>query len=314
MEGVETMFKNKLEFKGAVIGTLLGDASLVKRESGSTYLKVTHCKKDQDYLYYKSNVLNWLNETKCSEGTAKLKGKEYSYVVASTKSHPLYASLHEHMYYEGRKTVNEHVMKCLTPLGLALWYQDDGTFAGEQGYRCPFICSHNFNQTENELLSRMIFKKFGITFRVLRKNIKDKTYFWLRLKRNDKEKFFDIIKPYVQECMIRKVDDSYYISDKKYFKKLIVQCEICKKEIEINAKSQRNICEECHLDQRMKGHQKYYDEMKKDREFECIQCGKTFIRKPGRQTLHCCKTCSGKTHSNLWKDKRSNAHSMNVKI
>ncbi|MFO7881195.1 MAG: hypothetical protein R6U52_01490 [Kosmotogaceae bacterium] len=308
------MFKNKLEFKGAIIGTLLGDASLIKRESGSSYLKVTHCKKDQEYLYYKANILNWLNKTKCSEGISKLNGKEYPYVVATTKSHPLYSSLYEHMYYNGHKTVNEHIMKCLTPLGLALWYQDDGTFAGEQGYRCPYICSHAFNQTENELLSRMIFKKFGITFRVLRKNVKDKTYYWLRLRRKDREKFFEIIKPYIQECMKRKIDDKYYISDKKYFEKAFIKCAICKKEIEINAKSQRTICEECQLSQRNDGHQKYYEEKKKDRKFTCIQCGKTFIRKPGKNTVHCSRKCSGITHSNLYKNKRSNAHSTNVKI
>ena len=34
-------------------------------------------------------------------------------------------------FHDGRKTVTEHVMKCLTPLGLALWYMDDGTLAGK---------------------------------------------------------------------------------------------------------------------------------------------------------------------------------------
>jgi hypothetical protein len=301
------MFKNKLEFKGAVIGMTLGDASIVKRDSGTCYFITTHAKKDEEYVFYKAKMLNWLNETKCADGVSKLNGKEYPYVVARTLIHPFYASLHEHMYHDGRKTVNEHVMKCLTPLGLALWYQDDGTLAGEMGYRCPYICSHNFNQTENELLARMIHKKFGITFRVVKKNVKDKTYFWLRLRRKDRDNFFDIIKPYVCDCMIRKIDPSYYISDEKYNASKVVYCKDCNKELNVNYRSDAKICEECHLKIRMKGQKEFYNDKKKEREFKCIQCNEVFIRKPGKNTKHCSKKCSGITHSNMWKNKRSNA-------
>ena len=222
------MFKNKLEFKGAIIGMVLGDATIVKRESGSCHLQFAHKKADEEYVQYKVKILNWLNETKMGTGISRLNQKEYPYVSGRTLTHPFYASLHEHFYFQKRKTVNEHIMKCITPLGLALWYCDDGTLAGEVGYRCPFLCTHNFNQTENELLSRMIFKKFGITFRVIKKNVKEKTYFWLRLKREDRDKFFEIIKQYVPECMKRKIDISYYTSDTQYsdlsINKICIDC------------------------------------------------------------------------------------------
>ena len=301
------MFKNKLEFKGAVIGMTLGDASIIKRESGSCYFKTTHAKKDEEYVFDKSRMLGWLNETKCSDGISKLNGREYPYVVARTLTHPFYSSLYEHMYFDGRKTVNEHVMKCLTPLGLPLWYQDDGTLSGEMGYRCPYICSHNFNQTENELLARMVHKNFGVTFRVIKKNVKEKTYFWLRLRRKDRDSFFEIIKPYISKCMLRKIDPDYYDSDEKYSDKKKIVCESCGNEFDINVRSVATICRECHLKRRVEGHQMFYKEKEEDRKFNCVQCNEVFIRKPGKETIHCSKSCSGKTHSNLWKNKRSNA-------
>jgi len=212
------MFDNRLEFKGAVIGMVLGDGCIPKLMEGrnTQHLQLAHRSADREYAEYKKSLLSFLNETKITESSNTANGITYPCVVVRTLSHPFYNSLYEHMYYDGRKTVTEHVMKCITPLGLALWYMDDGILAGEMGWRNPFICSHNFNQVENELMCRMIHKKFGITFRAIKKNVKDKTYYWMRLRRKDRDKFFDIIREFVPECMRRKIDPSVKNVIKKY--------------------------------------------------------------------------------------------------
>ena len=233
------MFENRLEFKGAVIGMVLGDATIAHRERKTAHLQFSHRKADEDYVKYKVKMLNWLNETKYVESSTKAKGITYPCVVGRTLSHPFYTSLGQHMYYDGRKTVNEHVMKCLTPLGLALWYCDDGTLAGEVGFRNPFLCTHNFNQVENELLARMVHKKFGVTFRVTTKNTKNGTYYWLRLRRKDREAFFDIIKEFIPKCMERKISPDFYKSDEKYH--IVETPEECKTCGELFLKKQRSI-------------------------------------------------------------------------
>lgn len=297
------MFENKLEFKGAVIGMVLGDGCLPKGRK-TTHLQMSHKAADKKYIEMKAKMLEYLTEVKIYEGISTLNEKEYPYISARTLSHPFYNSLYEHMYYDGRKTVDEHVMKCLTPLGLALFYLDDGVFQSEQGVRNPYICSHNFNKVENELMCRMIHKKFGITFRTINKNIGGKSYYWMRLRRKDTEKFFDIIRKYVPECMKRKIDASLYESDEKYRRKEFRHCNKCGNEFDVVFSSQALTCKVCQLKSMREGHRLYYDEKVKVRETKCIQCGKVFYRKPGKNTSHCSKTCSGISHSSFWKNKR----------
>lgn len=225
------MFSNRLEFKGAVIGMILGDGCIPTLREGrkTQHLQLAHRLADKEYAEYKTSLLGYLNETKMINSSNTVKGITYPCVVVRTLSHPFYNKLSDHMYYDGRKTVTEHVMKCLTPLGLALWYMDDGTLAGEMGWRNPFICSHNFNRAENELMCRMVHKKFGITFRTIKKNVKEKTYYWMRLRRKDRDRFFDIIREFVPDCMKRKIDPDIYVNDKRYKKKSEYICKGCKK-------------------------------------------------------------------------------------
>jgi DNA-directed RNA polymerase subunit RPC12/RpoP len=303
------MFKNRLEFKGAVIGMMLGDGCIPSLTKGRKTQYFTSCSKlaDKEYAEFKRDILSYLNETKITESSTTLNNKVFPNVIVRTLSHPFYNKLYEHMYYDKRKTVTEHVMKCLTPLGLALWYMDDGVLAGEMGWRNPFICSHAFNQVENELLCRMIHKKFGVTFRTIKKNSNGKTYYWMRLRRKDRDKFFDIIREYVPSCMLRKIDPSFYENDKNYTDLKKVTCVTCSKEFEVKKFSIAKNCHSCNEKSLRKSHVKYYDEKKENRKFNCLQCSKEFTRKPGKLTMHCSKICSGKTHSKMWKNKRSDA-------
>ncbi|OHB70661.1 MAG: hypothetical protein A2W23_02610 [Planctomycetes bacterium RBG_16_43_13] len=301
------MFNNKLEFKGAVIGTLLGDACIPTPTRKITcHLQLSHKKADEEYLNMKVNMLRYLTEVTVKEYDQKLDDKIYPQVSARTRSHPFYNSIYDHMYYQGRKTVDEHVLKCLTPLGLALWYFDDGTLAGEMGWRNPYICSHNFNKIENELLCRMVHKRFGVTFRTVKKNIKDKTYYWMRLRRKDREKFLNIVAPFAPQCMRRKIDPLFYENDEKYREEHEMSCEICSKSFIANTHSIAKNCKECNQKILRQEHRFHYDTLAKQRVSKCIQCDKTFEKRPGKKTVHCSRKCSGKSHSSFWENKRSN--------
>lgn len=223
---------------------VLGDACIPRLAPGrvTQHLQFSHRKADEEYAAMKAKLLGWLNETKMIDSSSTVKGKTYPCVVVRTLSHPFYNSLYEHLYHDGRKTVTEHAMKCLTPLGLALWYMDDGVLAGEMGFRNPFLCTHNFNQVENELMCRMIHKKFGITFRTIRKNTKQGTYYWMRLARGDRDKFFDIIREFVPECMKRKINPDHYENDKNYQNTTRQTCVWCNKEFDRNVLSNKTHC------------------------------------------------------------------------
>jgi len=238
MEGVTTMFSNKLEFKGAVIGMLLGDACIPKVQRGlNASLRIGHSIKQKDYLMHKKKILSMLTECRIYEPNIIVKDKEYQTITLDTRVHPFYTKIREHFYHEGRKTVDEHVLKCLTPHGLALWYQDDGCLTNHEDFLTPFLCTHGFNKVEVEMLARMLQKKFGLQWRLR----KDKQYYALRLRRMDRQPFFDLIAPYMHESMMYKIRSD---GKEPIFKDhIILKCKQCNKDFEVPYKSRnRKYC------------------------------------------------------------------------
>lgn len=229
---------------------LLGDGCIPKVQRGTNaYFRIGHSIKQKEYLMHKKEILDFFTHCRVYEGIAKLKGKEYGTISLDTRVHPFYTKLREHMYFQGRKTVDEHVLKCLTARGLAYLYQDDGCLIDHEGFLTPFICTHNFNKVEVELIARFLQKKFGLQFRTR----KDKEYYSLRLRRMDREKFFDLIKPYVHESMMYKLrDDGKRATG--YGTTLEVKCLKCRKEFTVPFRERtRKYCScECYQNSKVK--------------------------------------------------------------
>jgi hypothetical protein len=225
------MFSNKLEFKGAIIGMLLGDGCIPKLQGRSKecFLVVNHSIKQEDYLMHKKDLLFWLTECKVYKQDLTVKGNEYQAVRLQTRSHPFYTKLRAHFYHEGRKTVDEHLLKCLTVQGLALWYQDDGCLLNHEDFLTPYLCTHNFNKTEVELIARMLQKKFGLQWRLR----KDKQYYALRLRRMDREDFFKLIAPFVHKSMQYKIRSDGIDCHEGYGKKVTLTCAHCSQDFEV---------------------------------------------------------------------------------
>lgn len=217
---------------------LLGDGSLPKpqKETHGVLMKITHAMDQKEYNLWKKSLLEYLTECRWVEDERNGEGQNVCRVI--TRKHPFYKSLREHLYHNGKRTVDEHVMKCLSPLGLALWYQDDGTIQLGNRSMTPMICSMAYNKVENEMMARMLHKKFGITFRVNKTTQKYKgekrTYYFLRLRVKDRQKFFDIIKPYMHETMMYKMDTSRDCHNPKPLKeKIHKNCIVCGKEFSV---------------------------------------------------------------------------------
>lgn len=206
-EGATTMFESRKEFKGAVIGMVLGDGYLPKMTEAmkNTSLSIRHGIAQKDYAEYKADFLRWLTsvDVKEREQSFQYKDGAQRIIDVRTKTHPIYTKLRNRFYYINRKTVTEHLMKCLTPLGLALWYQDDGSLVYHGGYQEVYINSQNFNLTEQELMARHLQKQFGLQFRV---NRSQSNYYSLRLRRKDRALFIDLIGEFVAPSMRYKVE------------------------------------------------------------------------------------------------------------
>lgn len=216
-EGVETMyfekdstqFDTRVEFKGFIIGCVLGGNSLgMYGEMRTANFTASHAISQKDYCKTKAKLASYLTKIRYDEND--------KYAVFQTMTHPFYTKLRDHFYFGDRVSFDEHVMKLLTPLGLAMWYQNDGNYSHEKknkSYYLPVVrlCSRfGDSKVENEFLQYWLKKRFGIAFKIHSNVTYGKRYWMLRLRRMEEiEKFMDLVKPWIVESMKYKTPDGY---------------------------------------------------------------------------------------------------------
>jgi recombination protein RecA len=106
-----------------VLGSLMGDGNLSPNRRGrsGTRFRMGHGAKQAEYLDWKVSLLGNVPNSR----TVNAKGA----VFADFTPLPELAELQETVYFgDGKKHLTWDYLKSLTPLALAVWYMDDGSF------------------------------------------------------------------------------------------------------------------------------------------------------------------------------------------
>ena len=106
-----------------ILGSLMGDGNLSPNRRGrsGTRFRLGHGAKQAAYLDWKVSLLGNID---CSR-TTNAKGA----VFADFTPLPELAELYDAVYFgDGKKHLSWDYLKALTPLALAIWYMDDGSF------------------------------------------------------------------------------------------------------------------------------------------------------------------------------------------
>lgn len=232
---------------------IMGDGYITKSKGErNSYFSICHSLEQKPYTLHKKQVLEYLTSTRFYDDQPNGVDGAYRRCRLDTKSHPIYTALRGHLYHNGRKTVTEHALKCLTPQGLAYWYMDDGCLSNHENFDQPTLCTHGFNLVENELIAKFLAKKFGIEWR-LRKDSRKwkgelKTYYSLSLRRKDREKFFELIKHFIIDSMLYKITPKTSTIAVRLGEKLKLICHECKNEFEKEFKNRNDACKYCSQD------------------------------------------------------------------
>lgn len=196
-----------------IIGSILGDASLVKmHKNGGTVFKITHCLKQQDYLKYKWGFLKE-NASTIKEyfyTDKRLKVPFYSNKTFYTKSS---TSLNEmfNNWYRPKKRIYKPDLFKLNPLGLSIWYCDDGYLSKDGG--C-FLCTNSFPIEDLKIIQLFFKEKFNIIV-----NIYTKLHL-IYFPKKESFKFQKLILPYIIDSMKYKIHKSLLNSVKQENSKL----------------------------------------------------------------------------------------------
>ena len=208
MESVKNL--NKYELMSAINWMILGDGSLTKPPRGQSRLEVSHT-EHTDYLLWKKTIIENITNADIKDISPSKTGysDKWSERLRS-KTHPIFSKLRSRLYGTfGRKAIDLHALKLLTPMGLAILYQDDGSYAysKSRGYTDRNVLIHTlaFGEVENDALARVITKASGLIFRVNRVKKSSGFKYRLRLRTKDIDKFFDWIYPYIVPSMLYKL-------------------------------------------------------------------------------------------------------------
>jgi len=197
------------DVKQVLLGTILGDAHLSKHSKNASY-SCGHSPKQKDYLYWVAKVLNQNFKIRISFYNRK-KHNQKIYIV-STPCSPVLTNLHNIFYKKSEKpnrkwekVVNPEILEQLDPLGISVWYCDDGTYTVRD--KSCTLMTQGFTYNENLILKDYFLKKWDIKC-VVQKDYRkshNKAYYRLFFHTQEAFKFLTLIKDFVPESMTYKL-------------------------------------------------------------------------------------------------------------
>jgi hypothetical protein len=211
-EGVTTMTINSIDelmkdpkhLVAVTAWIVLGDGNInIPAKGNNGFIQVFHKESSEDLIRMKQLILSKITGVTVTKYFHSKYGT-YNWQLR-TSCHPLFTKLKQKLYLDGRKTLSEQVIKSLSPLCLAILYQDDGRYNASKS--TISINKPLFSELELEMLAKHIVDTFGIIFRVRRScKLKDGSIgHEMGLRISDKDRFFDLIRPYVVSSMLYKV-------------------------------------------------------------------------------------------------------------
>lgn len=186
------------EEEQVILGSLLGDGYFF--HGNGNYLILEQGIKQLDYLIWKGKKLERLNAKFYQYFKwNSVKQRMTTYNQIRTQSLLILKDLKNLFYINGKKVLPEEEIKKLGPLGLAIWYLDDGNFS-DNIVKISTFC---FTEKEIKFLITVLKKNFNIEG-VLKQH--KKYGYFIQLYKEDTQKLFKIIKPYVIPQMRYKIN------------------------------------------------------------------------------------------------------------
>ena len=184
-----------------LVGSILGDGCVYTGKAKNPCYYIKQCKKNKSYLFWLYEELRNL----CPSSPKQRRDNEQWYFYSSRLE--ILKPLRKVFYGDGRKRIPEEINNLLvSPLSLAIWYMEDGTLDYREKDHCAFSLTVNcFTVKEVKLLSLVLENNFGIVSTVQNPLCRGKRYPKLYIGARGRERFLNLIEPYVHKCFVYKL-------------------------------------------------------------------------------------------------------------
>lgn len=211
---VETMNKRRLIKLISMFSFV--DGGLYKRgPKHNAYFAMNMLTKHEDYIDWVKETIEQVTSVTKRDVKNPCKNPQISIY---SKSHPLFTKLHSRLYIDGYKGIYPHLLKMIDWECLAIMHMCDGCFRITSKLSSNSIKrgskSDEYSVTLNMkrlsygdqfLLKKLFKEKFDLEFNINSQTYRGKTYYYLRLRTKDIEKFMDGIKDYILPSFSYKV-------------------------------------------------------------------------------------------------------------
>lgn len=214
------------EAKQILFGGLIGDGSLsqIKSSGRNSSYSVLHSEKQKEYCLFKMKKFGILI-TKSQPEYRKNDGWGKKIIRFRTLAHPFFTELRKELY-RPKKELTKSFLNKIHPLGITIWYLDDGCLSFTK--KTIVFHTEGFNRFSVILLQKMLKK-----FRIFSKIRRTKKGYIITLNRLNTNNFLDLIKRYVPRSM------KYKTLTRPLSMK--IKCFICKKQLHIKYQHYRNL-------------------------------------------------------------------------
>jgi recombination protein RecA len=187
-----------------ILGALMGDGSLskpVRKDDESARFRMGHGAKQAAYLDWKISMLGNIPHAR----TVNAKGAVFADFTPMAELAELRAAVY---FGDGKKHLTSDYLKSLTPLALAIWYMDDGSFTvrskGVQertagGTGRIEICVEAMSLGSRDRLMCYLRDTYGLDVKLEYRGARKVSV--LRFSTSASEKFQKLVAPYVHPSM-----------------------------------------------------------------------------------------------------------------
>ena len=195
--------------KEIILGSLLGDGSLaINDKYANARFSFRHSTAQEIYFFWKVRELKEISSEHCFwlQGKEKPDGwgeKKYRF---QSRALPQLTELFFLTHGNGYRTqilIRRKWLNQLSPLSLAIWWQDDGSLVSDS--RQGVICTDGFSLEEVKILDRYMKKVWNINTAIGTVKQTGRYRLWIRSTK-ELEKFLRIIIPHIYaRDMLKKV-------------------------------------------------------------------------------------------------------------
>jgi recombination protein RecA len=198
-----------------IISCIIGDGYIAKESKASSYyLSIQHSTKQKDFLLYKKSLFESLGYKTNLYELKQTDKRKYPAIRLNVKdfNKDILINLRRSFYPNGNKTITRHLLNYLDPMGLAIWWMDDGCLSiykrkdRNSTARYGKLCTHCFTYDENVIIKNYLETVWKIKTTV---KVEKNKYYYIYLSPTGLNQLFSIISPFIIPSMNYKIDMKY---------------------------------------------------------------------------------------------------------